>query len=208
MNILSTWILSVILSIAPIEKLAPVYHENPESMRARYEQIAVDMATSINSQPKLFSTEVSAEKNDLREAALLTSIAFFESNFRKDVDEGKVRGDHGRSWCLMQINIGNSHVTVGDKEMQKWKGTDLIKDRTKCFRSAIEVLRASMESCKHLSGSGVLSGYTTGRCIPNERTAKVRWEYAFTLMNKFPFPAPTTNQEVLDEKEAILTIIN
>jgi len=208
MNILSNWILSVILSISPIEKLAPVYHESPESMHARYEQIAVDMATSIDSQPKLFSTEDNAEKNTLKEAALLTSVAFFESNFRKDVDEGKIRGDHGRSWCFMQINIGNGHVTVGDSEMKKWKGIDLINDRTKCFRASIEILRNSMEACKHLAGGGVLSGYTTGRCIPNERTSKIRWEYTFTLIKKFEFPAPTINQEVLDEKQAILTINN
>ena len=83
MNILSTWILSVMLSIAPIEKLAPVYHETPESMKARYEQIADDMTTSINSQPKLFSTD-DAEKDVVKEAALLTSIAFHESNFRSE----------------------------------------------------------------------------------------------------------------------------
>ena len=207
MNILSTWILSVMLSIAPIEKLAPVYHETPESMKARYEQIAADMASSINSQPKLFSTD-DAEKDAVKEAALLTSIAFHESNFRKDVDEGKVRGDHGRSWCLMQINIGNGHVTVGDSEMQKWKGIDLIKDRTKCFRASVEILRTSMEACKKLKGSGILSGYTTGRCIQNERTAKVRWDTHLDILKRFVYPAPTTNQEVLDEKEAILTIIN
>ena len=158
-------------------------------MKVRYAQISEDMTDAIRTTKPLFF----GKDAELQEAALLTSIAMFESGFRKDVDDGKVRGDSGGSWCLMQINIGGGHIPtgIGDAEVQSWTGKDLIKDRKKCFIAAIEYLRYSMKACNNYKGSDVISGYTIGTCATNEPKAKSRWSYAGSLVNKNPYPVPS-----------------
>lgn len=182
MNTLSTWILTVLLSIAPPQKISPHTKESVDAMKARYEAIAQDMSSVIEKSKPLFK----GKDAELRTAALLTSIAFYESGFRKDVDDGRARGDNGRSWCLMQINIGNGHVIVGDAEMKSWTGKDLVKDRKKCFAVGLETIRLSLNQCSSLSGAGVLSAYTTGKCIPNERSSANRWNFSQTILDKHP----------------------
>lgn len=182
MNTLSTWIFTVLLSVAPPQKAATHSKEPEAEMRVRYESIARDMSEAIKESKPLFS----GSNNEQKTAALLSSIAFYESGFRKEVDNGNLRGDHGRSWCLMQINIGKGHVNFGDEEMKSWTGKDLVEDRKKCFKVALEVLRRSMNMCRGLAGGGILSGYTTGRCIPNQHEAVVRWDLSRRIMREHP----------------------
>lgn len=182
MNLLSTWVFGVMLAISPSTKFKQ-HFESEEAMKVRYEQTANDMVDAIRSSKPLFT----GDNAELQEAALLTSIAFFESGFRKDVDNGTVRGDNGGSWCLMQLNIGGGNVKVGTEEMKKWNGKDLIKDRKKCFKAAIEVLRLSMKECSQYNGSDVISLYTSGKCAPGEPLAKSRWNFAGSLVKKYPF---------------------
>lgn len=190
MNTLSTWIFTVLLSIVPPQKAV---NESEVDMKARYESIATDMAEVIEKSKPIFN----GKDAELRTAALLSSIAFYESGLRKDVDEGNARGDSGRSWCLMQINIGNGHVLVGDAEMKSWTGKDLVTDRKKCFAAAIEVVRASMKQCSHLKDGSVLGGYTTGKCIANEKTATSRWNLSQQLIKKYPYIVPEPTQAFL-----------
>lgn len=180
MSTLTTWILTVLLSIVPPQKISPHTKESVEDMTARYESIAKDMSKAIEQSKPLFK----GEDVELRTAALLLSIAYYESGFNKNVDEGHIRGDKGRSWCLMQINIGNGHVIVGDSEMKSWTGKDLIKDRKKCFAVGLETIRASLNQCHFLDGAGALSGYTTGKCISHERSATTRWLFSKKILSK------------------------
>ena len=186
MNTLSTWILTVLLSVSPPQKIAKWSNESVASMEKRYESIAQDMAQAIQQSKPLFQ----GKDAEFKTAALVTSIGLHESGFRKDVDEGKLRGDGGRSWCLMQINIGKGHVLVGDEEMKSWTGKDLVKDRVKCFKVGLEVMRLSMNQCSSLSGGGVLSGYTSGKCTANERTSTARWRFMKQILGRFPTNKP------------------
>lgn len=183
MNMLSTWILTVLMAISPPSKVSKWSNETSAGMQSRYESIAQDMAQAIQESKPLFT----GKNAEVRTAALITSIGLYESGFRKEVDEGTVRGDGGRSWCLMQINLGSGTVPVGDDVMRSWKGKDLVKDRKKCFKVALEMVRLSMNQCSSLTGGSVLSGYTSGKCVANERTAVSRWRFSRQILAKYPY---------------------
>ena len=183
MNTLATWILTVLLSIAPPHKNSKYSKESEADMKERYISIAKDMSIAIQNSKPLFQ----GKDVELRTAALLTSIAFYESGFKKEVDDGRSRGDDGRSWCLMQINIGNNHVRVGDDTMRSWTGKDLVKDRQKCLAVGLEMIRLSLNQCSKFKGGSALSAYTTGKCIANEKHAVFRWNFSQRLLNRFPY---------------------
>lgn len=180
MSILSKWILTVLLSIAPTAKYQTA-QESEQVLKARYTSIAEDMASAIQNSEPLFT----GEDAELKTAALVSSIAFMESGFRKSVDQGNLRGDNGRSWCLMQINLGNGRVKIGDETMRSWRGRDLVADRKKCFAVGIETLRLSMSRCTYLPEGGALSVYTSGQCLAHEKSAKVRWNFSQRIYRKY-----------------------
>lgn len=194
MNLLTNWIFSVLLSIVPANSYSTL-NESEDKMKERYASIANDMYEAIHESKPLFN----GEDAELKSAALITSIAYFESGFNKNVDSGKIKGDNGNSWCLMQINIGKNKVPVGNEEMQQWTGQDLIKDRKKCFKVSIEFLRNSFKACSGYSKSDVLSGYTSGRCIKNESKAAIRWNFAGKLLKNNPFPIVKIDEGVADK---------
>lgn len=139
-----------------------------EGVRGRYVEIAnaaVNVAFDPEEKP-IFKGPLGRTKTSL----LLLSIASYESHFEVDVETGKKRGDSGASWCLMQINIGNSRVKVdGDSysysKTEGWSGKDLVEDRAKCFRIALHMARMSYKWC------GNLSVYATGYCYKHSKAA-------------------------------------
>ncbi len=112
---------------------------------------------------------------------LVLATAIVESSgLLPDVDTGKLRGDHGRSVCLMQINVGTGRVASRDPEVATWRAADLLADRTKCFRAGLEAARWSMTTCgaAGLRGADTLAAYVSGRCQPGFATARHRWYLA------------------------------
>lgn len=187
MSALAQWIFSVLIVIAPPEKLAPaVQGETVEQMTARYRTTAIDMAAVIDDRGPLFKGSDGAFKT----AATMVSIMKFESELANDVAVGKRRGDRGKSWCYMQIMIDGKRNIWGDDEMKSWTGQDLVDDWRKCFSVAHEILRYSLRSCSRLQNGDILSGYTAGVCMSNEKKARHRWNYAQWVLRKFPVPAP------------------
>lgn len=141
-----TWLVAAMFAWAPAR----------ESERARYTEIASDLAavTFDEEEAPLFG----GASGRAETALLLASIAAHESTFRKDVDDGRVRGDSGRSWCLMQLHIG------GGKTFDGWTGQDLIADRRKCFRAGLHIARWSFHTCTELPLVEKLSAYASGSC--------------------------------------------
>jgi hypothetical protein len=122
----------------------------------RYEAIAADVA-----EVAFDDAEVPAFEGDFareRTALLLLSIASLESFYRADVDRGDVRGDHGTSWGIMQIHIGDARTKEG------WSGKELVADRKKGIRVGLRLVRNSLAWCSRLPLADRLSGYTKGRC--------------------------------------------
>lgn len=182
----AAWVLALIEATAPSATYARATpEESADARAARYAVIASDLASVVSAEEPLFSGPLARE----RTAALMVSIAGYESGFHLDVDEGRRRGDGGRSWCLMQIQIGNGPIHWGSGEMAHWRGKDLVTDRTKCFRAALAALRLSFAACPWLKAEGRIATYTSGRCVADEPRARSRWLGAERLFAANPPPA-------------------
>jgi hypothetical protein len=179
MNIatLSAYIFSAMVTWTPLKVH---FRESENEVRARYEGIARDIATVAldESEPPLFA----GEDGRTQTALLIASIASFESYFRADVDAGKARGDHGVSWCMMQVQVHG-------KTAEGWTGQDLILDRTKCIRAGLHLVQYSFEWCKHLPLRHKLSGYTSGTCGA-DASSEARIARAIRWMKEHPAPVP------------------
>ena len=139
----------------------------------RYRSIATDIATLAmdeNEKPVF-----AGDNGRVQTALLMAAIASYESGYRADVDEGRVRGDHGRSWCIMQVHVvGTTH--------EGFRGADLV-NRSNCLASALHLMQESFTICRGQKVEDRLSLYTVGAC-KEERKAEwrtlraVRWFHA------------------------------
>ena len=171
-ELVATWLVGAMLSWVP-----PAH----DADRVRYEAIARDIVSVAydEAEQPIFTGDGGRAKT----ALLMASIASFESGFRADVDDGRTTGDHGRSYCLMQVQVFG-HTTEG------WTGHDLVTDRKKCFRAALSRIRYSFEWCKSHALEDRLSGYTTGLCRDGEHLARDRFFRARSYWSHTPFTPP------------------
>lgn len=198
MNPFLIWVYALVLFASPVDKRAawqeqagdavPVAQRETRSEgQARYWSIAKDIVR-VTEDPEVAPLYPGPD-GWARTVALLVAVGKTESAFRKDVDEGSARGDHGRSWCLFQIQTGRGHVAVGSPTMRTWTGPDLVKDREKCVRVAIEMLRQSLGACRRLAEPDRLSAYTSGQCLSDERESRRKTRLASALLQRMPAPA-------------------
>ena len=189
METLIAWMVAVMLAAAPhYTSHTPEAVETPAEMQERYTEIARDIATVVYDpeETPLFQGARGRE----RSAATVLSIAFFESSFRKAVDKNigkEARGDHGRSWCLMQLNIGNGKTVDG------WTGPELIEDRTKCIRSAYRYIKMSFGSCRGMPFEDRLSAYASGKCFTPSTVSRRRLSVGSMWFSK----SPSVNDEIV-----------
>jgi len=164
------WLLSVLVSWVPPGRHIEVYPDSWETKEqgiARYTSYAEDLL-EVAFDPEeapLFRGPPWAAR--LKTALLLAAISLKESGLRKDVDSdtGKLaRGDHGRSVCVMQINLGEGKVPL-EGELGKWTAKDLVglDNRKNCFRVGLRMVRRSFKACGGQTVSK-LAGYTSGSC--------------------------------------------
>lgn len=174
---MTTWLLGAMVAWSPPD----AHHkEGGPAALARYETIARDLAVVAldPSEKPLFE----GPTGRARTALLLAAVASMESDFRKSVDTGKLRGDNGRSWCILQVQVYG-------KTPQQWTGQDLVDDRKRCLRAGLSVMRESFRICRALPLEYRLSGYTSGSCY-EEPLAKARTRRAFSYWKKKPFTPP------------------
>jgi hypothetical protein len=168
MHALITYLLSAMFAWAPPSDHD--YYADRQDTIERYESIAKDIASVAldPNEPPLFG----GPQGRAETALYVTAIAFYESGgFRRDVDAGvgkRSRGDGGRSWCIMQINLGEGLTA------EQWSGRDLVQDRQKCIRAGLGRIRESYALCRTLPFTDRLSGYTKGRCIEDEDLSQRR----------------------------------
>lgn len=133
--------------------------ETREEALVRYGEIANDLLAAVYDPDvkPLFSGPLGRA----RTISLMLGVMFWETGFRRDVDFGlgkHARGDNGRSWCLMQINIGSGKTASG------FTGEDLVKNRRACFQEGLRVIRGSFSACRRLPLEHRLSAYASGSC--------------------------------------------
>jgi hypothetical protein len=153
---LAAWLLTAMITWNP-----PAQHrEGEKAATERYTSMANDIAVVVldNDESPLFE----GPQGRPQTALLIAATASFESGYRKDVDTGKTKGDSGRSWCILQIQIFG-------KTAENWTGDELIQDRTKCLRAGLHKMKESFTACKALPLIDRLSGYTSGSCKAEPR---------------------------------------
>jgi len=155
--------------------------ETKQERQDRFRSIIVDAADVVYDPAEkpigIFNPEYQ------REASLFVVIglSYMESiGYRKDVDAGIKRGDHGRSWCVMQIHIGNGKTKEG------WTGPELISDRKKCFRSGYKSVKLSFGACWNKPIDQRLNAYASGNCENGIKESKERMNFGIWLFNKAP----------------------
>lgn len=156
---LVAWVLKILNILSPPDRTHYLKdaQETVEEARNRHALIAealVDVAFDENEAP-LYG----GKRGRSMTALTMLSVAFHESGFRKDVDLGlgrHGRGDYGRSWCMMQMQLGKKIVErdgakvedSADKTQEGWSGRDLVEDRKKCFAAGLHAMRRSFMACQ------------------------------------------------------------
>jgi hypothetical protein len=172
LELVTTWLVGAMMAWVP-----PLH----DSDRTRYEAIAKDVVAVVYDEHE--APAFTGEMGRAKTALLMLAIASFESSYRADVDDGRVLGDHGRSYCLMQVQVFN-------KTPEGWTGKDLVTDRTKCFRAALRAIRTSFEWCKDHALEDRLAGYTSGSCRDGENLSRYRMWRAKSYWARTPFMPP------------------
>ncbi len=183
MNGLVAYLISAMLAWSPPRDHE--YYEAREDTVARYAGIAQTIARVVldPAEPPLFGGPDGRAETGL----FISSVAFYESGgFRRDVELGTgshSRGDRGRSWCLLQVNIG------GGMTAERWTGPELVNDQEKCIRAGLHRMRESFMRCHAQTFVDRLSGYTDGRCRDGADASHRRTIRAIDFWEKHP-PRP------------------
>lgn len=102
--------------------------------------------------------------DDIREQEVLTRIAWYESALRPDVARCSVRGDHGRSLGLFQIQ------PIDPRDRGRACGS--VHDQVAL---ALSYVRRSAEACPGNVGADRLAMYVSGTCRRGLPQARHRW---------------------------------
>lgn len=219
MESMVAWIVSFLVSVTSLTapNWTPESKETPQERQARYESIARDLLTVVYdpAEAPLFKN---GDLTRAKTATVLLAIARYESGgYRRDVDFNlgkEARGDHGRSWCLMQVQLGAPNqegksptrivlTSDGRYEWAKDKtsgfgGEDLISDRKNCFRAALHMARVSFNACAHMPLEERLSVYASGKCDENgAKPSRTRMARALKWMSDQTMKPPMTDAAFL-----------
>jgi hypothetical protein len=209
MNTIFNWLFAMMISVSPISKQAS---ETESEATARYESIAqdvIDVAFDENEKP-LFE----GDNGRVKTAALMLGIDYFESNYRKDVDVGSLRGDNEGSWCLAQINLNGGKIRINDdgsfnylsgNSFEGYSGKDLVHDRKKCFKVQIAILRASFK-CNVFDENQKLNMYASGFCDRGGFASSKRMGLARSFWNQTTLKDSDVFSFIRDQKEHTLSL--
>jgi len=167
--------------------------ETKEDAEKRYRSIAEDLVEVVyNPKTKpLFG----GSKGRSRTISVMLGIMLYESGFGRNVDYGVgkfARGDNGRSWCLMQMNVGKGRAwkdaggwnvkherpwRYGDKAediVEGASGPEMVEDRRKCFTEGLRLIRISFRSCRSYPLKERLRVYASGSCKYGAKGSRIR----------------------------------
>ena len=160
MSVPVAWVVGL---LAALEPKAPWSHT--------YEKTAEAIARVSESEP-LFAPE---EKGEERTAALLVSIAWYESRLKPNA-----KSANGRWYCLYQL--GKAYLPDAEKS---------LTDPEMCTRAAVKVLRKSLDLCKTRPLEERLANYVSGACNRGGVESRYRFHLARKLLKEHPLPLPS-----------------
>ena len=183
-EVLASWLLGVMVATAEPgrSRFPKEARETAEDGRARYAAIAraiADVALDP-AEPPVFTGDRARE----RTAALLLSIAFHESGWRRDVDLGlgpEARGG-GRYYCIMQVAVDRGKKASG------FTGPQLVDNRASCVRAALDILQRAQGACRGQGPDAWMRIYTSGRCTRGRKSADARLATARRWITAHPLP--------------------
>lgn len=154
-SVTAAWVLTALQTLAPGSPYAETF-----------ERTADAIATEATLSP-LYEGEHGAEKT----AALLASVAWFESSLRPDA-AGDKRAGRPTSFCLLQINETN-HRGLGVTR------DDLMSDVHACVHAGLAMMATSFRLCRRLPHEQRLLWYAAGSdgCDPKNEDARRKSEH-------------------------------
>lgn len=169
MNAFVAWILAAALHFAPPERHPRFdgYEETAEQARARYEQIAVDIAAAV---------EGRKDAKDM--AALALAWAVGESALAPDADKGpcyrkgrwKLRCDGGLAAGPWQL-----HEYWDRQAKERVTVAAIFADRARSARTVVRKLIGAWVQCAHLAAEDRLSGFGLGHCEAGNASVRARY---------------------------------
>jgi hypothetical protein len=211
----SNWILAFIHDAAPPGRKIyyPEGQETVDAAEERYKSIATDIV-DVAYNPH--TTPVFKGKNGRTQTiALILSVMYHESSFMRHVDYGLgkyARGDHGKSWCMMQVKIEDERtpkwnyvkdraVHWGDPKEEirdGYTGEELVADRKLCIAEGIRIMRGSFSSCRRLPLEDRLRQYASGNCEDGADASHNRVNMAMSWYAK-TYKGEFTDTDIMDE---------
>jgi len=178
MNTLVTWMVGTMLLASPVN---PKF-ETKQEHKDRMVEIAEDIISVTYDTSE--SPIIPIGKDPRRLAAMLVfGVARHESSFYYNIDKNKgtnSRGDNGRSYCMMQIQVGKGKTSQG------WSGPDLINDRKKCIKAGYQYMKRSFGACRRHGQLYGLSAYASGSCDKGRSVSKDMVNMGFYYFYRSP----------------------
>jgi hypothetical protein len=112
------------------------------------------------------------EQGEERTASLLVALAWYESRLKPDA-----RSKDGKNYCLYQIDKG----ALPDAKRS-------LEDPEMCTRTAVKMLRQSLETCKSRAPDDRLAMFVSGHCDRGGPESRYRMFLAKKLLKEHPAP--------------------
>lgn len=151
-TILAAFLLPAMQAWVPVSDHA--YHEPAAATLARYQAFAEDVAAVVLEAPDA-ALPFGGERRHELSAALLVSIAGYESSFREDVEDCTIGGDHDKA--------GVAHAW-GPWQTHRPKA-DVCAGRRPAARIALAMVTESFKACRASAVDDRLGLYTDGPAI-------------------------------------------
>jgi hypothetical protein len=214
-----SWIVGIISKAAPPGRKIyyPEGQETIEDATARYESIADDLIQVVYDPktPPLFK-DVNGRA---RTIAVILGVMFHESGFMRQVDYGlgkAGRGDHGQSWCSLQIKIGKGKTLKWNTKYNRpvrwndpkdeifngYTGPELVNNRQLCISEGLKIMKLSFGGTTGLPIEDRLRIYASGKRDDGVEKSHSRMKTALTFYSTSAKNRPFTDEDVMQALES------
>jgi hypothetical protein len=161
MSVPVAWVVGLLAALEPTSPWSDTFEKTAEAI-----------ARVSESEP-LFAADAHGEE---RTATLLVALAWYESRLKPSA-----KSKNGRWYCLYQV----------DKSYFGADADKALTDPEVCTRTAVKIIRKSLEQCKYRAPDERLAAFTSGRCDRGGPESRYRMFLANKLLKEHPMPVPS-----------------